>query len=161
MIKLLYFYITFIIYSPKFSPASLKEIVICKNNSMHISLNSNFDTPSSSSQSSRSNIFLQHENMKEDELASSTCKKKKIEAEVLEPDLWVKEEKREIYSNLGFQHICEIVKIQVSYEVQYREDYNYQSFQTLTLTLDDESDLSKVYTRKKSNDCILMVCQNI
>ncbi len=43
--KLLHIYMTFAMDSLDFSLAALKEIVICKNNSMHVPLNPSFDTP--------------------------------------------------------------------------------------------------------------------
>ena len=53
--KLLHTYMTFIINSPDFFLASLKEIVICKNNSIRVFLNPSFNIPIFSSWSGRLN----------------------------------------------------------------------------------------------------------
>ncbi len=74
MTKLLCTYMTFAMDSPDFSLASLKEIVIRKNNSMCVPLNPSFDTPILSSRSGRSDELLQPANIEEDELAPFTCK---------------------------------------------------------------------------------------
>ncbi len=60
-----------------------------------------------------------------------------MEVEVLDTDLEVEEEDKEIQSNLRLQYICKIIKIQASYGAQYKEDHNYQSLQTLGLASDD------------------------
>lgn len=84
---------------------------------MHISLNLSFDIPIFFIQSGKSDELFQQENIEEDELILSTRKQEEIEAKILDIDLEVEKEEREIYSNLRLQHICEIVKIQASYRV--------------------------------------------
>ncbi len=161
MTKLLHTYMTFAIDSPDFSLVSLKKIVICKNNSMYVSLNPSFDTPIFSSRSGRSDELLQPANIEEDELASSIRKQEEIEVKAFDADLEVEEEDKEIQSNLRLQHIRKIIKIQASYRAQYKESHDYQSLQTPTLTPDDESALGKVYTKNGPIGRILMVRQNI
>ncbi len=73
----------------------------------------------------------------------------------LDADLEIEEEDKE--SNLRLQHMREIIKIQAFYGAQYKESHNYQSLQTPALTSDDESALSKVYTRKDPIGHILMI----
>ncbi len=104
MTKLLRIYRTFVMDSPKFSLASLKEIVICKNNSMRVFLNPSFDTPIFSSRNGRLDELFQPANIEEDELAPSTREKEEMEAEALDANLEVAEEDREILSNLRLQH---------------------------------------------------------
>ncbi len=58
MTKLLRIYMTFAMDSPDFFQASLKETVICKNNSMCVLLNPSFDTPIFSSRSRRLDKLL-------------------------------------------------------------------------------------------------------
>ena len=84
-----------------------------------------------------------------------------MKAEALNADLKVEEEDREIQSNLRLQHACEIIKIQAFYGAQYKEGHDYQSFQTLALSPDDELALDKVYTRKGPIGRILIVRQDI
>ncbi len=100
MTKLLCTYMTFAMDSPDFSLTSLKEIVICKNNNMHVPLNSSFDIPIFSNRSDRSDKLFQPENIDEDELVPSTRKQEKIKAEVLDTNLEVEEKDKEIQSNL-------------------------------------------------------------
>ncbi len=100
MPKLLHKYMTFVINSPYFSLASLKEIIICKNNSMRVLLNPSFDRPIFSSWSNRSDELLQLENIEKDELGSFPHKQKEIEVEALDADIEIEQEDREIQSNL-------------------------------------------------------------
>ncbi len=58
MTKLLHIYMTFAMDSPDLCLAFLKEIVICKNNSMHVPLNLSFDIPFVFSRSGRSDKLL-------------------------------------------------------------------------------------------------------
>lgn len=53
IIELLYIYMMFAINSPNFSLASLKKIIVCKNNSMYVSLNPSFNIPIFFDQSDR------------------------------------------------------------------------------------------------------------
>lgn len=118
MTKLLRTYMTFIINSPDFFQASLQKIVIYKNNSMRVSLNPNFNLPIlKSGWSAKTNALLQLENIKEDYLMPSTYKQEEMEVNVLDIDLGVEEEKREIQSNLKLQHVWDVVKLQMSYKI--------------------------------------------
>lgn len=76
--KLLCTYITFAMDCLDFSLASLKKIVIHKNNSMRVPLNPSFNIPILTNQSGRSDKHLQPEEIKVDELAPSTCEQDKI-----------------------------------------------------------------------------------
>ncbi len=80
---------------------------------------------------------------------------------MLDADLEVEEEDKEIQSNLSLRHAREIIKIQASYRAQYEEGHGYQSLQTPALAPDDESALGKVYTRKGPIGRILMVRRDI
>lgn len=74
---------------------------------MRIPLNPSFDAPILSFKSSwaiRVDGLFQPENIEEDQLALFIRKQKEIEADVLNVDLGVEEEEREIHSNLGLQH---------------------------------------------------------
>ncbi len=84
-----------------------------------------------------------------------------MEAEVLDIDLGVEEEDKEIQSNLKLQYAHKIIKIQASYEAQYKKGHDYQSFQTPALAPDDELALGKVYTRKGFIGRILIIHQDI
>lgn len=45
--------------------------------------------------------------------------------DALDPDMRVEKKENEIHTNLGYNYLQEIIKFQASYEVQYKEDYNY------------------------------------
>lgn len=102
MTKLLRTYMIFVMDSPDFFQASLQEIVICKHNSMRIPLNPNFDSLILKfGRSARTDTLFQRENIKEDHLAPSTREQEEMKVNVLNTDLGVEEEEREIQSNLG------------------------------------------------------------
>lgn len=96
---------TFVIDSLNFSLLSLKKIVIYKNNSMHISINPSFDILIFPRWNSRLDKFLQLKNKKEDELTSSTYKLDEINVDMLDSDLRIEKEKKEIYSNLRLSYV--------------------------------------------------------
>lgn len=96
---------TFVIDSLNFSLLSLKKIVIYKNNSMYISINPRFDILIFPSWNSRLDKFLQLENKKEDELTSSTYQLDEIKVDMLDFDLRIEKEKKEIYSNLTLSYV--------------------------------------------------------
>lgn len=102
MTKLLRTYMIFAMDSPDFFQAYLHEIVICKNNSMRIPLNPNFDSLILKfGRSARTDALLQPENIKEDHLAPSTREQEEMKVNVLNTDLGVEEKEKEIQSNLG------------------------------------------------------------
>lgn len=155
---------TFAIDSPDFSLASLQEVVICKNNNIHILLNSSFDTPILSLKSgrdTRADGLFQSENIEGDQLTPFTYNQEEIEADALDADLGIEEEEKEIHSNLKLQYVRDIVKLQSSYAVQYEVGHNYQYLQIPTLVSDDELVLGKTYTSKSPIDRILIIRQDI
>lgn len=130
---------------------------------MHIALNPNFDTSilSAKAQSGRAFGILTAENIEIDELALSTRKQEEMEVDILDVNMAIKEEEREVHAYLRLQHTRDIVKLQTSYEVHYKEGHNYQSLQTLTLIPEDKSALTKTYMSKKPIGHIIMVHKNI
>lgn len=163
MTKLLRTYITFIIDSPNFSPTSLQKIVICKNNSMRIALNPNFNVPVfyAKAQSGRALGLFTTENIEEDELAPFTRKEEEMKVDALDANVKIEEEEREVHANLRLQHAQNIFKLRVSYKIYYKKGYNYQSFQTPTLKPEDKLALIKAYISKKPVGRIFMVRKNI
>lgn len=107
---------TFIINSPDFFLASLKEIVICKNNSIRVFLNPSFNIPIFSSWSGRLNELFQLENIKEDKLAPPIHKQEEMEAKALDADLEIEEKDKETHFNFKLQHAYKIIKIQTFYK---------------------------------------------
>lgn len=57
--------------------------------------------------------------------------------DILNVDLRVEKVKKKIDSNLNFQYIQNIIKLQAYYEIYDRKSYNYQSFQTFILILNN------------------------
>lgn len=80
---------------------------------------------------------------------------------MLDANVRVDEEERVIYANLVLQYAWDFIKLQASYRVQYKEDYNYQSLQTRTFISEDKSALAKTYISKNPIGHILIVCQDI
>lgn len=89
------------------------------------------------------------------------CKQEEIEVDTLNANIKIEKEKREVHTNLRLQHVQDIIKLQAIYEIQYKENYNYQSLQTSILIPKDKSALVKVYISKRPIGHIFMVCKNI
>lgn len=161
--KLLHTYMTFAIDSPDFSLSSLLKIAIYKNNSMRIALNSNFDASifNAKGWSGRALGIFTTKNIEEDELALFIHKQKKIETDILDTNMGVKKEKKEVYANLELQYIWENIKLQVLYKVLYKKRHNYQFFHTLTLISKDELALLKAYISKSPVDRIFIIYHDI
>ncbi len=103
MTKLLRTYMTFAMDSPDFSQASLQEIVIRKDKSMHALLTTMFNAPIlKSGRSNKANLLLQTENIKEDLLAPSTREQEEMEISALKVDIEIEEseKEREIWTDL-------------------------------------------------------------
>lgn len=87
---------------------------------MHVLLNLTFNLSILSLKSGRStriNAFLQPENIEKNYLALFTHKQKKIKVDILDADLRVEEEEKEIQSNLRLQYAWNIVKLQTLYKI--------------------------------------------
>ena len=87
-----------------------------------------FNTPILKSGCSyKANLLLQVDNIQEDLLAPLTYKQEEMEVSMLEIDLEIEELERKIRIDLELQHASDIVKLQATYGVQYKEDHNFMS----------------------------------
>lgn len=57
-------------------------------------------------------------------MASFTYKQEEIEADVFDANIKVEEKEKGIPSNLELQYMWNIIKLQVLYEIQYKEALN-------------------------------------
>lgn len=103
--KLLLIYMIFAIDSLDFFQDSLHKIVIYKKNSMRILFNPVFNLPILSSSWGKNNLFLQPNNIEEDQFAFLTHTPEKIEANALKKDLEIEKSEGEIWTSLDIQHI--------------------------------------------------------
>lgn len=84
-----------------------------------------------------------------------------MKVSALKVDLKIEESEREIWIDLKLQHAWNIVKLQEVNGIQYKEDHNFMSFQTLALVSEDKSALGKAYISKRLISFILMICQDV